>query len=115
MDVTSKIISIHYVELGKKPIGRYENDYGMPPCEMEKMKKVTTREQLSSKLSCVTLFCETLFNGSYNRGKGLHSRERTEIEISYVPPSKFVDISPVKYILSRRGVHKLRWQEEVGR
>jgi hypothetical protein len=33
------------------------------------MKKVTTREQLSSKLSCVTLFRETLFNGSYNRGK----------------------------------------------
>ena len=28
------------------------------------MKKVTTREQLSSKLSCVTLFRETLFNGS---------------------------------------------------
>ena len=55
----------------------------MPPCEKEKMKKVTTREQLSSKLSCVTLFRETLFNGSYNRGKGLHSRERTEIEMSY--------------------------------
>ena len=51
------------------------------------MKKVTTREQLSSKLSCVTLFRETLFNGSYNRGKGLHSRETTEIEISYPPPS----------------------------
>ena len=55
------------VELGKKPIARYENDYGMPPCEEEKMKKVTTREQLSSKLSCNT-FMKLFLTESYNSG-----------------------------------------------
>ena len=65
------------------------------------MKKVTTREQLSSKLSCVTLFRETLFNGSYIRGKA-YIPERLKFRM-YIPPSKFVDISPVQYLLSQIG------------